>query len=198
MKESKGKQPGPGSYVAPIQNTKLDSKPHAAFVSAVTRDKEGSPINRSPAKKLRLGSKMNQTYQQTISQAVQDIIDDDSDDGTTPGPGAYYNPKQSTFQIKSKPERLQFFGSTVNRFQNQQVTASENRNLGPGSYLDLNKDSRSILSKPPSHPLRKTVGFNTGENRWAKSESLKDTVQDVVDGVPGPGSYQVPSVVDMI
>jgi len=46
--------------------------------------------------------------------------------------------------------------------------------------------------------LRKTVGFNTGENRWAKSESLKDTVQDVVDGVPGPGSYQVPSVVDMI
>ncbi len=33
---------------------------------------------------------MNNTQQMA---AVQDILEDESDDGTTPGPGAYYNPK---------------------------------------------------------------------------------------------------------
>lgn len=47
-------------------------------------------------------------------------------------------------------------------------------NLGPGSYIDLEKGSRSGL-KPPQHPLRKTVGFSSGQNRWQKSDSLKDT-----------------------
>ena len=83
--------------------------------------------------------------------AMQDILDDESDDGTTPGPGAYYNPKQSTFQVATKPERLQFFGSTVNRFQEQTSAAigKGNENLGPGSYLDLEKDSKSGPVKPP-------------------------------------------------
>lgn len=89
----------------------------------------------------------------------------------------------------TKPERLQFFGSTVNRFQEQMTTAGlrGSENLGPGSYLDLDKDSKSGLTKPPQHPLRKTVGFNSGENRWQKSDSLKDTVHEQMDKVPGPG-----------
>jgi hypothetical protein len=62
----------------------------------------------------------------------------------------------------------------------------------------LDKDSKSGLAKPPQHPLRKTVGFNSGENRWQKSDSLKDTVHEQMDKVPGPGQYQVPTVVDMI
>ena len=77
----------------------------------------------------------------------------------------------------------------MNRFQEQMATAAlrGSENLGPGSYLDLDKDSRSGLAKPPQHPLRKTVGFNSGENRWQKSESLKDTVNDQSDKIPGPG-----------
>jgi hypothetical protein len=49
-----------------------------------------------------------------------DYYEDDDDDGTTPGPGQYWNPKASTtFKPKHVPERLQFFGSTVERFSEQ-------------------------------------------------------------------------------
>lgn len=72
-----------------------------------------------------------------------DMYEDDDDDGQTPGPGAYYNPHRSTtFKVKDVPERLQFFGSTVERFSN---TTTNNlgkeggaiggaTNLGPGTY----------------------------------------------------------------
>ena len=44
-------------------------------------------------------------------------IFEDEDDEAMPGPGAYYNPKQQTsFKTGKIPERLQFFGSTVERF----------------------------------------------------------------------------------
>jgi hypothetical protein len=41
-----------------------------------------------------------------------------------PGPGAYYNPKQaSSFKTGKIPERLQFFGSTVERFTDNKAAA---------------------------------------------------------------------------
>ena len=53
--------------------------------------------------------------------ADDDYYEDEEDDGNTPGPGSYYNPKQSTtFKVKDVPERLQFFGSTVERFDEKQ------------------------------------------------------------------------------
>lgn len=46
-----------------------------------------------------------------------DYYDDEEDEGQTPGPGQYFNHHTSTtFKIKNVPERLQFFGSTVERF----------------------------------------------------------------------------------
>lgn len=61
--------------------------------------------------------------------------EDDDDDGKTPGPGAYWNPQQSTtFKVKSVPERLQFFGSTVERFNEAQRLKNSLQNLGPGAY----------------------------------------------------------------
>jgi hypothetical protein len=45
-----------------------------------------------------------------------DIFEDEEDE-IPPGPGSYYNPKtMSSFNIRKVPERLQFFGSTVDRF----------------------------------------------------------------------------------
>lgn len=64
----------------------------------------------------------------------EDIYEDDDDDGAVPGPGAYWNPQTcSTFKVKSVPERLQFFGSTVERFNNKNPGISASANvLGPG------------------------------------------------------------------
>jgi hypothetical protein len=64
-----------------------------------------------------------------------DVIDDD-DEVEPPGPGAYYNPQaQSCFKTNKKPERLQFFGSTVDRFNpNKTNMKNPQNNVGPGSY----------------------------------------------------------------
>ena len=51
--------------------------------------------------------------------SMQEQIDifEDEDSGDVPGPGAYYNPRAaSSFKTGKIPERLQFFGSTVDRF----------------------------------------------------------------------------------
>ena len=49
--------------------------------------------------------------------ADSDSADADSDSDDAPGPGAYFKPTQnSSFIPEGKPERLQFFGSTVERF----------------------------------------------------------------------------------
>lgn len=63
-----------------------------------------------------------------------DIFEDDEDD-IMPGPGAYYNPKQqSSFKTGKIPERLQFFGSTVERFNEGKPGTTEPATVGPGSY----------------------------------------------------------------
>lgn len=73
-----------------------------------------------------------------LSPGAHDDDDDEDyyeeeEDGVTPGPGSYFNPQTSTtFKVKSVPERLQFFGSTVERFNRQ---AKKTESLpGPGAY----------------------------------------------------------------
>lgn len=63
-----------------------------------------------------------------MTSNVNDIdIFEDDDDEEPPGPGSYYNPKtMSSFNIRKVPERLQFFGSTVDRFvQSKATTAAD-------------------------------------------------------------------------
>jgi hypothetical protein len=68
-----------------------------------------------------------------LNEEDEDYYEED-DDGTTPGPGAYFNPQNSTtFKAKKVPERLQFFGSTVERFNRN--TKQAETVPGPGSYL---------------------------------------------------------------
>jgi hypothetical protein len=48
---------------------------------------------------------------------VEDYSSDEEDSDVTPGPGYYMSQdKESTFQKKPIPEKMQFFGSTVERF----------------------------------------------------------------------------------
>jgi hypothetical protein len=71
----------------------------------------------------------------TANGADIDIFEDE-DDGDLPGPGAYYNPHTMTsFKTGKIPERLQFFGSTVDRFSAQK---KEQSLVGPGSYTVAN------------------------------------------------------------
>ena len=75
----------------------------------------------------------------TVTGQDFDIFEDD-DDETMPGPGQYYNPNtMSSFNVNKIPERLQFFGSTVDRFGNvKPSTAADSSKIGPGSYTVSN------------------------------------------------------------
>lgn len=55
-----------------------------------------------------------------------DVLESDSEEDVTPGPGQYHNAQNSTFHKQSKPQRLQFFGSTVERFNDQALPKTPN------------------------------------------------------------------------
>lgn len=80
-----------------------------------------------------------------------DVIDDD-EEVEAPGPGAYYNPSAMTsFKTNKKPERLQFFGSTVERFNPAKNTMKNPMsNVGPGSYQPNTNQKKCIQSVQPA------------------------------------------------
>ena len=106
--------PGPGHYNA----EKVDIfpiykyKPSSVFVSKVARETHKGLRSSTHMSGFGLPPKPHTA----ASQQDDDYYDEDDED-QPPGPGSYYNPHQSTtFKVKSVPERLQFFGSTVERF----------------------------------------------------------------------------------
>lgn len=55
------------------------------------------------------------------------------------GPGMYYDPLNTTcFKYQKRPEYLQFFGSTQDRFKQMNVSDPGLNEIGPGTY-DTNK-----------------------------------------------------------
>lgn len=119
--------PGPGHYNA----EKVDIfpiykyKPSSVFVSKVARDTHH---------KLRGSSQLLMKPQSATAPIDDDYYDEDEDE-YAPGPGSYYNQHASTtFKVKNVPERLQFFGSTVERFQEKVDKNKLPPNVGPGSY----------------------------------------------------------------
>jgi hypothetical protein len=110
-----------------------------------------------------------------FSAADEDYFEDDDDDGITPGPGSYFNPKQSTtFKVKDVPERLQFFGSTVERF-NANASKVIPSNIGPGSY------SVATSATAASKKMRNTnyVPFQSSNQRFQEKQQQVE--------IPGPG-----------
>ena len=110
-----------------------------------------------------------------------DYYDDEEDDEQIPGPGSYFNPHQSTtFKIKAVPERLQFFGSTVERFYENTNKNKVPPNIGPGSY-----------SVPNGQKLRNAnAPFLSTNQRFIEQQTKVE--------VPGPGSYQTKTLVEQI
>ena len=107
-----------------------------------------------------------------------DIFEDDDDD-VQPGPGSYYNPHaMSSFKHNKVPERLQFFGSTVDRFGNTKPSTADSSNLGPGHYTVSNLVQHQAKKANP----QVFSGFNCTEQRFTDNQYK--------DFTPGPGSYE--------
>jgi hypothetical protein len=64
----------------------------------------------------------------------QDIYEDEDDDGATPGPGYYFNQGMGGDFRKGGVNPNQYFGSTVERFVDNNAKIKNPPNLGPGSY----------------------------------------------------------------
>lgn len=111
----------------------------------------------------------------TVNGGADIDIFEDEDDGDMPGPGAYYNPHTMTsFKTGKIPERLQFFGSTVDRFS--AVAKKEQSLIGPGSYTVANLIN---YHKKPGNQV--FSGFTSTEQRF------QDPTQKHL--TPGPGQY---------
>lgn len=178
--------PGPGQYN--LEANRPQKQLSSMFVSKVPRSTSSVANRRAQSRQMSRGGAQSQKpgtqggrrALQPASQTGQDldIFEDDDDEGA-PGPGAYYNPKSmSSFQVNKKPEKLQFFGSTVDRFAPSKPTsASEmHTNIGPGSYQVSNlinfhkKANNTVFS-----------AFNCTRGRFVEHECKETT--------PGPGQY---------
>ncbi len=109
-------------------------------------------------------------------QSIQDILESDDED-VTPGPGQYFDAQISNFRPETKPHRLQFFGSTVERFTEQARNKQVTEELGPGHYNVTGTSAfkaGKMMNNPTMRKTRTNVGFSSGCNRFAGSKSAKN------------------------
>lgn len=98
----------------------------------------------------------------------------------TPGPGSYFNPATSTtFKVKKVPERLQFFGSTVERF-NKGTAKLVEALPGPGTYLNQERARAHSAQQMVAAPFLST------NIRFADAQQQGP--------MPGPGAYKQPTI----
>jgi len=107
--------------------------------------------------------------------AALDVYEGDENEDASPGPGQYYDPDKATcFRKAQKEERLQFFGSTVERFAEKAKPVEAE--VGPCSYNVANRLEKKKLVNPTIYS-----GFTSAEQRFAYGQAT--------DEVPGPGQY---------
>uniref|UniRef100_K3W579 Sperm-tail PG-rich repeat-containing protein 2 n=1 Tax=Globisporangium ultimum (strain ATCC 200006 / CBS 805.95 / DAOM BR144) TaxID=431595 RepID=K3W579_GLOUD len=104
----------------------------------------------------------------------------ESSKSNVPGPGTY-DGATKTFSSEAKPEHLQFFGSTVTRFETSQ---RDSLVPGPGTYYS----PPASISRPVSKSGRKhkKAPFCSKTDRF-EAPKTKD------QPLTAPGSYEVPS-----
>ena len=124
------------------------------------------------------------------------------------GPGAYINPKtHSEFKPEAKPEYLQFFGSTEERFKNfpggatsagalaAAVTSAATGGLGAG-FGDVKNDPTVVIPPGPGayDPVKDVSGGHeqiqaARKVATAAFQSLRKDLLFSGNPVPGPGQY---------
>ena len=139
--------PGPGHYQPPVNaiNPIYKNNKSSVFASSVPRN-SSSANGRSRVKVVSANSKPAQAagnkYQAIASAAesplknggggMQDVLESDEEE-QVPGPGRYHDGFKSDFKPETRPQRLQFFGSTVERFT-EANRFKANEEIGPGKY----------------------------------------------------------------
>ena len=97
-----------------------------------------------------------------------DSYEGDENEDPTPGPGQYYNPERSTcFRKEPTSEKLQFFGSTVERFVDR--SKAKNGEVGPGAYDITNKIDSRKLANPTIYS-----GFTSAAERFPAKKVAGD------------------------
>ena len=162
--------PGPGHYKPAIQslNPVYKNNKSSAFASKVPRT-SSSAFARNRVKVMPQKEAAEATsgrYKAIANAAIspkgvaQDIEDSDDEDHV-PGPGHYYDPnKQTNFKPTQKPQRLQFFGSTVERFT-ENLKNRQSDEVGPGYYAVTGSNFTAKSIKPQSRHSRE-IGFSSG------------------------------------
>lgn len=130
-----------------------------------------------PMKKKSQDASVNAQY-----HTADDFEEYDSEDDNTPGPGAYHDPNKSNFSNKNsvRPQKHQFFGSTVERFADYRKQNQGQNVLGPGDY-DVNSNSKQPKQIKGTN-VSKFVGFSSGDQRFTEAQEVK-----VAATTPGPG-----------
>jgi hypothetical protein len=181
-KPAKKNQLGPGHYQ--VEKTEIfpvyKYKQSSVFASKVERATTVQVKKRSRAS-FPVGRTRPITSYQNMNSANKDhfaaeLSSDDDDD--LPGPGYYgSNENTSAFNPKHVPQRQQFFGSTVARFDSSQKGKSK---VGPGTY---NYDApESAKTRASSQYQARRPPFSSSGNRFQNKKKINE---------PGPGSYTV-------
>ena len=101
-----------------------------------------------------------------------------------PGPGEYTSPyTNSAFLQRQRPEVMQYFGSTVERFPEDKSRTNPTI-VGPGTY---SIESLGILDQKRSKK-KKNIAFATSDKRF-KQEQVNEVI-------PGPGTYKAKGIVE--
>ena len=102
-----------------------------------------------------------------------------SDDENQPGPGYYVNHENvSSFHSKNVPQRQQFFGSTVARFEEGKHKGKSK--VGPGSY---NYDPpQTAKTRASTQYQKRKPPFSSSGNRFESKNQSQE---------PGPGTYTI-------
>lgn len=103
-----------------------------------------------------------------------------SDEEGAPGPGYYNSQSQSDFNQEPYTGKMQYFGSTVERFP-----AKKMQNLGPGNY-NVETDFSVAKKRAEINNKNRAIGFDERFKEMKMSE------------VPGPGAYKEPTLVEEI
>lgn len=195
IQDLKRKAPGPGDYqqIQIANDIKASGRGTSSFKSNVQRAQTAGTLSRLQLRQLRqheVGRRslksfhkagMNRAASQMSLHPKEkpdcelDSYEGDENEDTTPGPGQYYNPGRSTcFKKEPTSEKLQFFGSTVERFADG--TKAKVGEVGPCSYDISHKGGVRKLARPTIYS-----GFTSAAQRFPAKQIDSD--------LPGPGQY---------
>ena len=108
-------------------------KQSSVFASRVERGESKGKKSR-PTTAVHTNASTRKLYSaNSMKEFHEDLDETYESDGVTPGPGYYLdNSKVTCFKKNEIPKKMQFFGSTVDRFEEKD---GENKVVGPGAYF---------------------------------------------------------------